>query len=57
MRDRGIAFGIWGSVIGGMAAIGPLIGGWLTTNASWRWATWLRRAGHTVIGVDRQPPW
>ncbi|HET7645305.1 MAG TPA: DHA2 family efflux MFS transporter permease subunit [Candidatus Limnocylindria bacterium] len=37
-RDRGIAFGIWGSVIGGMAAIGPLIGGWLTTNASWRWA-------------------
>jgi len=21
-----------------MAAIGPLIGGWLTTNASWRWA-------------------
>ncbi len=37
-RERGIAFGIWGSVIGGMAAIGPLIGGWLTTNASWRWA-------------------
>ena len=21
-----------------MAAIGPLLGGWLTTNASWRWA-------------------
>lgn len=37
-RERGIAFGIWGSVIGGMAALGPLIGGWLTTNASWRWA-------------------
>lgn len=37
-RDRAIAFGIYGSVIGGMAALGPLLGGWLTTNLSWRWA-------------------
>jgi EmrB/QacA subfamily drug resistance transporter len=37
-RDRAIAFGIWGAVIGGMAAIGPLLGGWLTTNLSWRWS-------------------
>ena len=37
-RDRGIAFAVWGSTIGGMAAIGPLVGGWLTENASWRWA-------------------
>ncbi len=37
-RDRAIAFGIWGAVIGGTAAIGPLIGGWLTTSVSWRWA-------------------
>jgi EmrB/QacA subfamily drug resistance transporter len=37
-RDRAIAFGIWGSVIGGMAALGPLLGGWLTTYLSWRWA-------------------
>jgi EmrB/QacA subfamily drug resistance transporter len=40
-RDRAIAFGIWGAVIGGMAAIGPLMGGWLTTNLSWRWAFYL----------------
>lgn len=37
-KDRAIAFGIWGSVIGGTAALGPLLGGWLTTNLSWRWA-------------------
>ncbi|BDZ42241.1 MFS transporter [Paraoerskovia sediminicola] len=37
-RDRGIAFAVWGSTIGGMAAVGPLLGGWLTTDFSWRWA-------------------
>jgi len=37
-RERGIAFAVWGSTIGGMAAVGPLLGGWLTTEFSWRWA-------------------
>lgn len=37
-RERAIAFGIWGSVIGGVAAFGPLLGGWLTTYLAWRWA-------------------
>ncbi|MDQ1290092.1 MAG: hypothetical protein QG622_3658, partial [Actinomycetota bacterium] len=37
-RDRSIAFAVWGSTIGGMAAVGPLLGGWLTTSYSWRWA-------------------
>ncbi|MCY7324922.1 MAG: DHA2 family efflux MFS transporter permease subunit [Microbacteriaceae bacterium] len=37
-RDRAIAFAIWGSTIGGMVAVGPLLGGWLTTYYSWRWA-------------------
>ena len=40
-RDRAIAFGIWGAVIGGMAAVGPLLGGWLTTNLSWNWAFYI----------------
>ena len=37
-RERAIAFGVWGGVIGGVAALGPLLGGWLTTYQSWRWA-------------------
>ncbi len=37
-RERGIAFAIWGSTIGGMAAVGPLLGGWLATDFSWHWA-------------------
>jgi len=37
-RERTIAFAVWGATIGGMAAVGPLVGGWLSENASWRWA-------------------
>ncbi|WP_291043291.1 MFS transporter [Herbiconiux sp.] len=37
-RERAIAFAVWGSTIGGMTAVGPLLGGWLTTYFSWRWA-------------------
>jgi EmrB/QacA subfamily drug resistance transporter len=37
-KERGIAFAVWGSTIGGMVAVGPLLGGWLTTDFSWRWA-------------------
>lgn len=40
-RQRAIAFAVWGSAIGGMAAVGPLLGGWLATDVSWRWAFWL----------------
>jgi len=37
-RERGVAFAVWGSVAGGAGALGPFIGGILTTNYSWRWA-------------------
>jgi EmrB/QacA subfamily drug resistance transporter len=36
-KERGIAFAIWGSTIGGMVAVGPVLGGWLAT-IDWRWA-------------------
>lgn len=36
-KDRAIAFGIWGGVAGAASAIGPILGGWLTSAYSWRW--------------------
>ncbi|MCH6472307.1 DHA2 family efflux MFS transporter permease subunit [Sinomonas terrae] len=36
--ERAVAFAVWGSTIGGMTAVGPLLGGWLTSAYSWRWA-------------------
>ena len=35
-RDRAIGFGIWGAVASAGAAIGPVVGGYLSTNYSWR---------------------
>jgi EmrB/QacA subfamily drug resistance transporter len=36
-RDRGTAFGIYGAVVGGAVAIGPLLGGAITSAWGWRW--------------------
>lgn len=36
-KDRGVAFGIWGTITGLAVAIGPLLGGALTTGLSWEW--------------------
>ena len=58
-RDRGTAFGIYGAVIGGAVAIGPLIGGAITSGIGWRWIFFVnvpyrrhRRAHH--VHPDRQ---
>jgi EmrB/QacA subfamily drug resistance transporter len=40
-KDRGIAFGIWGMTAGVAAALGPLLGGWVVTNATWRWGFYI----------------
>jgi EmrB/QacA subfamily drug resistance transporter len=36
-RERGTAFGVWGAVTGIAVAVGPVLGGILTTELSWRW--------------------
>src|SRR5271167_3099515 len=36
-RDRGTAFGLYGAVIGGAVAVGPLVGGAITSAIGWRW--------------------
>src|SRR5579859_7865544 len=35
-KDRGTAFGIWGTVSGVATALGPSLGGLITTNWDWR---------------------
>ena len=47
-RDRGVAFGVWGAVTGVSTALGPVLGGVITTNWSWR--------GIFLVNVpDRRP--
>jgi EmrB/QacA subfamily drug resistance transporter len=36
-RERGMAFGVWGTITGLAVAIGPVVGGALTTGFGWRW--------------------
>ena len=36
-KDRGIAFGVWGAITGLAVAVGPVVGGALTSGLSWRW--------------------
>ena len=35
-KDRALAFAIWGAVAASAAAIGPILGGYLTAHYSWR---------------------
>jgi MFS family permease len=44
-RQRALAFGVIGGVAGAAVAVGPLIGGWVTTEFSWRYVF----AGEVVI--------
>ena len=46
-KERALAFGIVGGVAGAAIAAGPLIGGWVTTELSWRYVF----AGEVVIVV------
>jgi MFS family permease len=46
-EDRAIAYGIIGGVVAGGIALGPIIGGWLTTAYTWR----LAFAGEVIIVI------
>ncbi len=46
---RAAAFGIWGAVMAGAAALGPLMGGLLVTVASWHWVFWVNLPLGTLI--------
>jgi len=46
-KQRALAFGIVGGVAGAAVAAGPLIGGWVTTELSWRYVF----AGEVVIVI------
>ncbi len=56
VRDRGIAFGVWGAVTGLAVAIGPLLGGVLTSGISWRWIFFVNAAigiAAVIIAVSK----
>ncbi|GAB3652183.1 MFS transporter [Nocardioides korecus] len=36
-KDRGVAFGVFGAITGVAVAVGPVLGGVLTSGLSWRW--------------------
>ncbi|WP_342447784.1 MULTISPECIES: MFS transporter [Corynebacterium] len=40
-KDRAAAFGVWGAVMSGAAALGPLLGGVITEYAGWEWIFWV----------------
>ncbi|SFL79298.1 drug resistance transporter, EmrB/QacA subfamily [Geodermatophilus ruber] len=44
-RDRAMAYGVIGGLAGAGIAVGPLLGGWVTTNLTWR----LVFAGEVVV--------
>ncbi len=51
-RERGTAFGIYGAVLGGAVAVGPLVGGALTTGVGWRWIFFVNvPIGIVAVGV------
>jgi EmrB/QacA subfamily drug resistance transporter len=36
-KERGVAFGVYGGVIGGAVAVGPIVGGVITSGIGWEW--------------------
>ncbi len=56
-KDRAAAFGVWGAVMSGAAAIGPLLGGFLTKVAAWPWIFWVNRRHHRRRPLRTRDAW
>ncbi|OGP69844.1 MAG: EmrB/QacA family drug resistance transporter [Deltaproteobacteria bacterium RBG_13_60_28] len=41
VRERGMAMAIWGLGVVIAPIVGPMLGGWITDNLSWRWAFYI----------------
>lgn len=58
VRDRGAAVGAWSGLAGVSTALGPLLGGWLVQDVSWRWAFGINvvlGAAAVALGVRSVP--
>jgi len=68
--ERGVAFGVWGAITGLAVAIGPLLGGVLTSGISWRWIFFVNapigviavaitamRVGESRLPTATRPDW
>jgi EmrB/QacA subfamily drug resistance transporter len=69
-KERGTAFGVFGAVTGVAVAVGPLLGGALTSGLSWRWIFFVNlpvgvaafaltaaRVSESRAGGARRPDW
>jgi EmrB/QacA subfamily drug resistance transporter len=54
-RERTIAFGVYGAVLGGGSAIGLLAGGVLTSSLNWRWCLYVNVAFAAVAFLGGLP--
>jgi EmrB/QacA subfamily drug resistance transporter len=50
-KERAKAFGVYGAVIGGGAAVGLILGGVLTEYLTWRWCLWVNIPIAIVAGI------
>jgi EmrB/QacA subfamily drug resistance transporter len=58
VADRGAVIGQWAGLGGIAAAVGPLVGGWIVDNASWRWIFLINLpiAGVVLLVTSRHVP-